>query len=230
MKLTRSEIAAMIDHTLLKPTATGEDIARLCREAREHRFAAVCVNSFYVPLTAELLDGSGVKVCAVVGFPLGANASAVKAFEAVEAVRAGAAEVDMVINIGALKNKLYDVVRQDIRSVAEAVAAKDNQALVKVIIETCYLDEQEKVMACRLAREAGAHFVKTSTGLGTGGATAADVALMRSVVGPEMGVKASGGIKTAAQVLELVRAGANRIGASSGAAILSEISVDTLHG
>lgn len=221
MKLTRHEIAAMLDHTLLKPTATGEDIARLCREAEEHGFAAVCVNSFYVPLAAELLDGSGVKVCAVVGFPLGCNASAVKAFEAAEVVRSGAAEVDMVLNIGALKEKRYDVVRQDIRGVVDAVTAKDNQALVKVIIETCFLNEQEKVMACRLAREARARFVKTSTGFGGGGATVEDVALMRSVVGTEMGVKASGGIKTTGQALDMIRYGASRIGTSSGVAIVN---------
>lgn len=221
MKLTRREMAAIIDHTLLKPNATCEDIARLCREAKEHGFAAVCVNPFYVPLACELLPAdSGVKVCAVAGFPLGATSAAVKAAEAGEAVRAGAAEVDMVLNIGTLKDGRLDLVGDDIRAVVEAVTAVNPQALVKVIIETCYLTDGEKVTACRLAREAGASFVKTSTGFGDGGATVEDVALMRGVVGLEMGVKASGGIKTAGQVVSMVEAGANRIGTSSGVVIL----------
>ena len=219
--LTGRELAAMVDHTLLKPGATGADIARLCREAREHLFFAVCVNPFYVPLAQGLLDGSRVKVCTVVGFPLGATATEVKAFEAAGAVRAGAAEVDMVLNIGALKEARYDVVVEDIGAVVQAAAAADPDALVKVIIETCFLTNEEKRAACRLAREAGARFVKTSTGFGDGGATVEDVSLMRDVISPEMGVKASGGIKTANQALNMIRAGASRIGTSSGVAIVN---------
>jgi len=220
MKLTRREMAAVIDHTLLKPTATQEDINRLCMEAEEHRFFSVCVNPFWVPLAAKLLDGTGVKVCAVVGFPLGGNASAVKAFESAEAVRSGAAEVDMVLNIGALKEARYNVVVEDIQAVVQAATAAHPDALVKVIIETCFLTNDEKRAACRLAPEAGACFVKTSTGFGDGGAAVEDVFLMRSVVGPGIGVKASGGIKTAGQALDMIRAGASRIGTSSGVAIV----------
>ena len=223
MKPTEMEMAAMIDHTLLKPTATGEDIARLCREAMEYSFAAVCVNSFHVPLARKLLNGSGVRVCAVAGFPLGANSTAVKAFEAADAVRSGAAEVDMVLNIGAMKGGRRDLVLEDITAVVAAVQTVDPGAVVKVIIETCCLDEAEKIAVCRLARDAGAGFVKTSTGFGDGGATASDVALMRNTVGPEMGVKASGGIKTAAQALAMVAAGADRVGTSSGVAIVREM-------
>jgi len=218
---TRRDLAALVDHTLLKPGATGADIAQLCREAREYLFFAVCVNPFHVPLARELLAGSGVKVCAVVGFPLGATAAEVKAFEAAGAVRAGASEVDMVMNIGALKEGLLDTVRSDIRAVTEAVTAINSRALVKVIIETCYLNHLEKAAACRLVREAGAHFVKTSTGFGDGGAAVEDISLMRSIVGPEMGVKASGGIKTLDQTLDMLRAGASRIGTSSGVAIVN---------
>ncbi|HBX23277.1 MAG TPA: deoxyribose-phosphate aldolase [Desulfotomaculum sp.] len=219
--LNRRELAAMVDHTLLKAGATSADITRLCREAREHLFFAVCVNPFYVPLAQELLAGSEVKVCAVVGFPLGATAADVKAFEAAGAVRAGAAEVDMVLNIGALKEARYDVVVKDIRAVVQAAAAANPDALVKVIIETCCLTDEEKRAACRMAREAGARFVKTSTGFGDGGATVEDISLMRTVVGQEMGVKASGGIKTAGQTLDMIRAGASRIGTSSGVAIVN---------
>lgn len=220
MPITRRQLAAMIDHTLLKPTATSEEISRLCREARQHGFAAVCVNSCYVSLARKLLAGTGVKICAVAGFPLGAVATAAKAFEAAEAVKAGASEIDMVINIGALKEGKPDAVLNDIRSVVDATTAVNPQALVKVIIETCYLTGEEKVTACRLARDAGACFVKTSTGFGGGGAIVEDVALMRAAVGPEMGVKASGGIKTAEQALAMIEAGASRIGTSSGVQIL----------
>lgn len=223
MKPNRMEMSAMIDHTLLKPTASGEDMVLLCREATEHSFAAVCVNSFYVPLACKLLNGSGVRVCAVAGFPLGADSTAVKAFAAADAVRSGAAEVDMVLNIGAMKEGRHHVVLEDIKAVVSAVKAVDLGTVVKVIIETCYLNEAEKITACRLARDAGAGFVKTSTGFGDGGATVADVALMRNTVGPEMGVKASGGIKTAAQALAMVAAGANRVGTSSGVAIVREM-------
>lgn len=220
---TRRELAAMVDHTLLKPGATSADIERLCREAREYLFFAVCVNPFYVPLARELLAESGVKVCAVAGFPLGATTAEVKAFEAAGAVRNGAAEVDMVLNIGALKEGSPGVVRDDIRAVVKAVSETNPKALVKVIIETCFLTGEEKTTACRLAREAGARYVKTSTGFGGGGATVEDVALMRAAVGPDMGVKASGGIKTARQALAMIEAGADRIGTSSGVAIMESL-------
>lgn len=216
--LTAAQLAQMIDHTLLKPDATAEEIRRLCAEAREHRFFSVCVNPYWVPLCAELLQGSGVKVCTVIGFPLGANRPEIKAAEARDAIARGAAEVDMVINIGALKSGEDDVVRSDIRAVVEAAAG---QALVKVIIETGLLTDAEKVRACQLAREAGADFVKTSTGFGRGGATVADVRLMRQTVGPEIGVKASGGVRDYETAVAMVQAGATRIGASAGVAILA---------
>lgn len=221
--LTRAELAKLIDHTLLKPDATEEQIRKLCEEAKTYGFMSVCVNPHWVPLCAELLRGTDVKVCTVIGFPLGANRSEIKAVEAEDAVARGAAEVDMVINIGALKSKQYDVVRNDIRAVVDAVKP---EALVKVIIETCLLTDEEKVKACELAKEAGADFVKTSTGFSTGGATVADVALMRRTVGPEMGVKASGGVRDYETALAMVRAGANRIGASAGVAILSGVKAE----
>ncbi|MFZ5815195.1 MAG: deoxyribose-phosphate aldolase [Bacillota bacterium] len=216
--LTPAQVAKLIDHTLLKPEATEEQIRRLCAEAREYQFMSVCVNPHWVPLCAELLQGSGVKVCTVIGFPLGANRSEIKAVEAEDAIARGATEVDMVINIGALKSKQYDRVLNDIRAVVDAAAGK---ALVKVIIETCLLTDEEKVKACQLAKEAGADFVKTSTGFSTGGATVADVALMRRTVGPEMGVKASGGVRDYAGTIAMVEAGATRIGASAGIAIVT---------
>ena len=211
-------LAAMIDHTLLKPEATRDQIIKVCQEAVAYRFASVCVNPYWVPLVAEQLKGSPVKVCTVIGFPLGANTSATKALETAEAVNAGATEVDMVINIGALKSGQVDVVRADIKAVVQAAKPK---ALVKVIIETCLLTDEEKVTACRLAKEAGADFVKTSTGFSTGGATVADIALMRKTVGPDMGVKASGGIRDVAAARAMVEAGATRIGASASTAIVT---------
>ncbi len=214
--LTRAELAALIDHTLLKPVATEEEILALCAGAQKYNFASVCVNSAYVPLVARELAGSPVKVCSVVGFPLGAMSTAAKAFEAAEAVRAGAQEIDMVINLGWLKGKHLDLVREDIRAVVDA------GVMVKVIIETCYLTAEEKVTACRLAAEAGAGFVKTSTGFGTGGATVNDVQLMRQVVGNRLGVKASGGVRTLQDVLNMLAAGANRLGTSSGEGIMAE--------
>lgn len=223
MKITREELAGMIDHTMLKPVATRADIIKLCAEAREYGFASVCVNPYYVPLAAEQLKGSDVLVCTVIGFPLGSNSTAVKAFEAREAVKNGAREVDMVINIGALKELNEGVVLEDIRAVVEAARSHDTAAITKVIIETCYLTREEKIKACRLAVQAGAHFVKTSTGFGDGGATVEDIALMREIVGPGMGVKASGGIKNARQALAMIRAGANRIGASAGVDIINEM-------
>lgn len=192
----------------------------MCQQALAYNFAAVCISPYYVPLAAAQLQGSLVKVCTVVGFPLGSNSTEVKAFEAADAVKKGATEVDMVINIGALKQGQEEIVRRDIQAVVEAVRDLDAQAIVKVIIETCYLTTKEKELACQLAQGAGAHFVKTSTGFGSSGATVADVALMRAMVGDKMGVKAAGGIKNAQDAWAMVRAGANRIGASAGVAII----------
>lgn len=206
-------VVKMIDHTLLKATATPEEVEELCLEAKKYGFASVCVNPVYVELAARSLDGSGVKVCTVIGFPLGANTSTTKAAEAKEAVTSGAAEVDMVINIGALKAGDYRGVYQDILQVAEAVRGL---AKLKVIIETCYLTEEEKIKACIIAKKAGADFVKTSTGFGGGGATSKDVSLMREVVGPELGVKASGGIRDYTSAVLMIKSGANRLGTSSG--------------
>ncbi len=213
-------IAQVIDHTLLKPEATREQIDRLCREALEYHFASVCVNPTHVGRCAELLRGSDVKVCTVIGFPLGATTTAVKAYETRQAIDDGATEIDMVINIGALKSGHLDAVQADIGAVVDAAHAAG--ALVKVIIETALLSDDEKVTACRLAQAAGAEFVKTSTGFGPGGAKVEDVALMRRVVGPEMGVKASGGVRNYADVQAMIAAGATRIGASAGVAIVSE--------
>ncbi len=213
--------ASLIDHTLLKPTATAEQIRQLCAEARENRFAAVCVNPVWVPLCAELLAGSPVAVCTVVGFPLGADLPAAKAFEAERCIALGASEIDMVINIGALKDQDFATVRADIAAVVSSSHAA--QAIVKVIIEAAYLTDEEKVAACVLAKNAGADFVKTSTGFGPSGATAADVTLMRRVVGPGIGVKAAGGIRSGADFRSMVGAGANRIGASAGVKIVAEL-------
>ncbi|MDX2177007.1 MAG: deoxyribose-phosphate aldolase [Candidatus Sumerlaeia bacterium] len=206
-----------MDHTLLKPTATEDEVRTLCAQAREHQFASVCVNPSFVPLCAELLKGSGVKVCTVVGFPLGATTTAVKVFETREAVANGAEEIDMVVQIGRLKSGDYQYVCDDIRGVVLAAQGR----LVKVILETTVLEEHEKVAGCTLSKAAGAHFVKTSTGFGGGGATAEDVALMRRVVGPALGVKASGGIRTCGDAEKMVAAGANRLGASASVAIVA---------
>ncbi len=215
-----ADIAKLIDHTLLKPEATRDQIAQLCREAREYGFAAVCVNPCYVGLAAELLRGSPVKVCSVVGFPLGATLPEVKAYEARRAIEEGAAEVDMVLNIGALKSGDLELVRQDIAAVVDVCHAKG--ALCKVIIEAALLSDEEKVLACQLAKAAGADYVKTSTGFGPGGATVHDVALMRRTVGPEMGVKAAGGIRSYEAAKAMLEAGATRIGASAGVKIVRE--------
>ncbi|MDV3103773.1 deoxyribose-phosphate aldolase [Thermococcus waiotapuensis] len=214
------DIAKYIDHTNLKPYATSEDIKRLCDEAIQYGFYAVCVNPYRVKLAREYLNEkkADVKVASVIGFPLGATPTEVKVFEAKKALEDGADELDMVINIGALKDRDYDYVKKDIEEVVKVTHEKG--AKVKVIIETCYLTEEEKVRACELAKEAGADFVKTSTGFGTGGATVDDVKLMRRVVGEGMGVKASGGIRTYEQALAMIRAGANRIGTSSGVEIV----------
>lgn len=205
----------MIDHTLLKPDATQEDVRRICAEAREYGFASVCVNSCYAALVRGELCGSGVKACCVVGFPLGAMSTAAKAFEAEQACADGAQEIDMVLNAGALKAGDDEYVLRDI----SAVVAAARGAIVKVILETCLLNDDEIVRACRLAVQAGASFVKTSTGFGSGGASVHDVALMRQTVGPEIGVKASGGIRTRADAVKMIEAGASRIGTSAGVAI-----------
>ncbi|MBM7654903.1 deoxyribose-phosphate aldolase [Neobacillus cucumis] len=210
-------IINMIDHTLLKADATREDILKIVHEAKEYLFASVCVNPTWVKTAAELLaDTPEVKVCTVIGFPLGASTSETKAFETKNAIENGADEVDMVINIAALKDQEDELVERDIRAVVEA--AKD-KALVKVIIETCLLTNEEKVRACELAVKAGADFVKTSTGFSTGGATTEDIRLMRQIVGPNIGVKASGGVRSREDAVAMVEAGATRIGASSGVSI-----------
>ncbi len=211
------QFAGIIDHTILKANAVKADILKVCQEAKEHQFCAVCVNSCHVPLVAKELEGTDVNVASVAGFPLGAMLTAAKAFEAKEAVQAGAHEIDMVINMGALKDEDYQFVLNDIHEVVQASAP----AIVKVIIETCLLTEDEKIAACVLSKMAGAHFVKTSTGFSTGGATPEDVRLMRTVVGPDIGVKASGGVRTREDAINVVKAGANRIGASSGIAIVT---------
>ena len=219
-KLTRvdAELAGLIDHTILKPDATREDIVRLCREARQYGFASVCINPYWVALAAGELAGSPVKVCTVVGFPLGATTTSAKVTEASEAIRAGAQEIDMVINVGALRSCDYDTVKTDIREVTKA--CHQGGAIVKVIIEAALLNDAEKAAVCTLAKEAGADFVKTSTGFGPGGATARDVALMRQVVGPGMGVKAAGGIRTYEDLKAMTAAGATRIGASASVKIV----------
>lgn len=214
---TVRDLAAIIDHTLLKPEATKDQIVKLCEEAMEFGFASVCVNPTYVSLAAGLLKDTPVKVCTVVGFPLGASTPLVKAVEARDAIAAGAREIDMVINVGALKSGDDDLVGRDIRAVVEAARGK---ALVKVILETALLTNDEKVKACLIAKAEGADFVKTSTGFGPGGATVEDVRLMRKVVGADMGVKAAGGIRTLETALAMVEAGASRIGASASVAIV----------
>src|SRR5512134_3857455 len=213
-----TNLAKYIDHTLLKPDATQQEVAQLCFEAKKHGFASVCVNPTWVSLSAQLLQGSQVKVCTVIGFPLGATSSETKAFETENAIKQGATEIDMVINIGALKARDLDTVARDIRGVVNAAHARE--IIVKVIIETVLLNDEEKTIACLLSKEAGADFVKTSTGFAGGGATTHDVALMRKAVGPEMGVKASGGVRTFEDAESMIKAGATRIGASAGVKII----------
>ncbi|MGB4587161.1 MAG: deoxyribose-phosphate aldolase [Rectinemataceae bacterium] len=215
---TSAEIAATIDHTLLKATATEDAVKTLCAEARTHRFASVCVNPGWVTLCIAELAGSDIPVCTVIGFPLGANTSEIKAAEASLAVKQGAGEIDMVINIGKAKTGDWKGVQEDIAAVVKASKPR----IVKVIIETCYLNNEEKVKACKAAMAAGADFVKTSTGFGTGGATLDDVALMRATVGGAMKIKASGGIRPRADALAMLRAGADRIGASAGVSIVAD--------
>ncbi|WP_025641343.1 deoxyribose-phosphate aldolase [Schnuerera ultunensis] len=211
------KIASMIDHTLLSPEATENMIKDLCKEAKEYGFAAVCVNPFYVKLAKGILENSKVKVATVIGFPLGASIKEVKAYETTKAIEDGANEIDMVINIGALKNKDYDRVRDDIRAV---VYAAKNKAIVKVIIETCLLTQEEKKIACEMAMEAGADFVKTSTGFSTGGATTEDVKLMKTIVRNKLQIKASGGIRDYETAMAMIDAGASRIGASASVNIV----------
>ncbi|CAH0230308.1 deoxyribose-phosphate aldolase [Peribacillus sp. NPDC101481] len=217
-------VAGLIDHTLLKADATKEQIKVLCEEAREYNFASVCVNPTWVKYASELLEGSEVKVCTVIGFPLGATTPETKAFETKDAISNGAHEVDMVINIGALKDKDDELVERDIRAV---VAASTGKALSKVIIETSLLTDEEKVRACELAVKAGSDFVKTSTGFSTGGATVEDITLMRKTVGPDIGVKASGGVRNTSDAQKVIEAGATRIGASAGVSIVKGLTADS---
>lgn len=214
--MKKEELSILIDHTILKPEASKEQVRKVCDEALKYGFASVCINPGRVKLVAELLKGSSVKVCTVIGFPLGATTSRVKAFETTDAINEGAQEVDMVINIGKLKDKDYDYVKEDIKAVVEVAKGR---ALTKVIIETSLLTDEEKVIACKLAKEAGADFVKTSTGFSGGGATPADIKLMRDTVGCEMGVKASGAVRSYEDAVAVVKAGASRIGASASIAI-----------
>jgi deoxyribose-phosphate aldolase len=215
----KMNIAKYIDHTILKPEATAEDVKKLCKEAREYNFASVCVNGCYAKLVSTELAGTDVKTCVVVGFPLGAMTKEAKAFETTQAIENGATEIDMVINVGALKEKNYELLKEDIKAVVNAAKGK---ALVKVIIETCLLTDEEKVKACEISKEAKADFVKTSTGFSTGGATKEDIALMRKTVGPEIGVKASGGVRDFKTAMDMINAGASRIGASASISIVSE--------
>jgi deoxyribose-phosphate aldolase len=216
--MNNNQFASMIDHTLLSATATKQDIARICQEAIQYGFATVCVNPYWVPVAAGKLQGSSVGLTTVIGFPLGASRTEVKVAEAADAMKAGATEIDMVLNVGALKSGEEDAALEDIKAVVNECRGK---AKVKVIIETCYLTDDEKRRASLLCKEAGADFVKTSTGFGTGGATVEDIALIRAIIGPEMGIKASGGVRDAATASKLVQAGATRLGASSSIAIVS---------
>jgi deoxyribose-phosphate aldolase len=220
-----ADVAAMIDHTLLKPDATRREVEELCREAAQFRFATVCVNATWVALAATRLAGTGVDVCSVVGFPLGATTADVKAYETRRAIFDGAREIDMVINVGALKSGDLRAVERDIEAVASP--CHESGAVSKVIIEAALLTDEEKVTACTLAKAAGARFVKTSTGFGPGGATVADVALMRRVVGAEMGVKAAGGVRDLGTLKAMVAAGATRVGASAGVRIVQQAREDT---
>ena len=213
-----ASLASYIDHTLLKPEATVADIEKICAEAREHCFASVCVNPSYIALVAKELSGTGVTPCCVVGFPFGTHTPEAKAAETAQAVAEGAREVDMVLNVGAAKSGDWDLVERDIAAVVKAAGGK---AGVKVILETCLLTDEEKVKACQLSKKAGAAFVKTSTGYSSGGATAHDVALMRAAVGPDMGVKASGGVRTYEDAVAMIEAGASRLGASAGVKIIA---------
>lgn len=219
IKYNKKELAKMIDHTILKPDATLEQVKKICDEAKEYGFASVCVNSYNVPFVKNELLGTDVKVCSVVGFPLGAMSSVSKVQEAKKAISDGANEIDMVINVGALKQGDYNIVKDDIKAVVDAVGDK---GIVKVIIETCLLTDKEKIKACEISKNVGAHFVKTSTGFSTSGATVSDIRLMREVVGDNLGVKASGGIRDYEKTMAMIEAGASRIGASASIKIVNE--------
>lgn len=216
-------MASLIDQTLLKPDATKDDIGRLCQEAINYGFHSVCVNPSYISLAASALKDSHVKVCSVVGFPLGANTPEVKAFEAEKAIKDGTNEIDMVINLGALKSGDYELVKKDIGAVIKQAARFQKDIIVKVIIETGLLSDEEKALACQVVKESGANFVKTSTGINTRGATVQDVKFIRKIVGPEFGIKASGGIRSYGDAMKLVEVGATRIGTSSGSSIINGI-------
>ena len=218
MSWDRGSIAKLIDHTLLRPDADRKSIERLCREALEEGFFSVCINPYWVKTAADLLKGKDVKVCTVIGFPLGADTPGMKVYQGCAALENGAGELDMVVNIGAVKSGEYRAVEEEIRGVKEAAG----QNIVKVIIETCFLSDREKIEMCKLVRECGADFVKTSTGFGTAGATIEDVRLLRDAVGPGVGVKASGGIRDLETLVKMVEAGANRIGCSSGIRIMEQ--------
>ena len=220
MEMNKNSIIKMIDHTLLKPDATKEQVKKICDEAKQYGFASVCVNPAHIAFVANELKGSPVAPCCVIGFPLGATMPEVKAFETEACILAGAREVDMVINIGAAKSGDWDLVKKDIEAV---VKASNGRAHVKVIIETCLLSDTEKIEACKIAKAVGADFVKTSTGFSKGGATAADVALMRQTVGEKLGVKASGGVRDLNTAIEMMKAGANRLGTSSGVEIANAL-------
>lgn len=211
-------LAKYIDHTILKPDVQKADVLKVCSEAKEYGFFSVCVNPYYVPLVSESLKGTDVKVTSVIGFPLGASTTEIKALETKKSIADGADEIDMVINVSALKDQDYDYVLNDIKSVVEALEGK---AILKVILETCLLTQEEKIKGCELSKAAGAHFVKTSTGFSTGGATVEDIALMRKTVGPDLGVKASGGVRDAEGAKAVIEAGATRIGASASIAIVT---------
>jgi len=223
MKFTRRELAKMIDHTLIKPTATKDEVIKLCWEAEKYGFACAVVNPAYVSLARHMLEATEVKVCSTVGFPVGAGLPEVKAFEARKVAELGAEEIDMVMNTSALKSKDYEVVKEDIKAVLGVKKSNPN-IIVKVIIETGLLTDKEKITACKLCKEAGADFVKTSTGLLGGEATVKDIRLMRKTVGKDLGIKAAGGIRTLNQALAMIRAGANRIGTSTAVNIIEEIS------
>lgn len=225
MKISRNQLVKMIDHTLIKPTATRDQVIKLCEEAKRYNFGCVCVNPAYVSLAVQLLRGTDVKSSSTVGFPYGSTLPEVKAFEAKRSLENGAQEIDMVMNIGALKSKEYETVKKDIEAVVN-LRHSFTDMVVKVIIETGYLTNEEKVMACKFAKEAGADFVKTSTGI-VGGATVEDIRLMRETVGRNMGVKAAGGIRTLKQALAMIEAGANRIGTSTAVAIIEEIATES---
>lgn len=220
MGLNKESLAKMIDHTILKADATKGQVTEICNEALEYKFASVCINPSWVKLASEILKGSLVKVCTVIGFPLGATSTNAKKFETKQAIKDGATEIDMVINIGRLKERDLEYVLEDIKAVVDVCM---NKALTKVIIETCLLSNEEKVIACKIAKKAGADFVKTSTGFSSGGATKEDIKLMRDTVGQQMGVKASGGIRTLKDALTMIENGATRIGASASIAICREM-------